>query len=349
MRCNKVKNILGAYLDGELSEQKAKKVHKHLAKCSACAWELKSFQKINELGRWMAKTESTQLSEGYWEDYQASLHARLEQEEMSQKSVGLLDRRWYLPLAFAAYWLRKMAPGLAAAVVIAALIVGVNYIRRQSPRISAQESQGTEKIAVNFYLKEHESAVRLASYSAQPSERGIELGYEDVFYYDAARGPDREWPGETGVFLRGPRRSSYPVRREPSRVADIANGHRLSLKEAQEAVSFTIAAPQILHPAYFLESIRKVEGSECLQLVYTNGIGTLSLFEQAFGSDGKLRSGDFREYVMYSRGSGGSDNIIGWNSAEVSFTLIGEEKLSHLMSIIRSIQRDYLGDKVAAQ
>jgi len=349
VRCNKVKNILGAYLDGELSEQKAKRVHKHLAKCSACAWELKSFQKINELGRWMAKTESTQLSEGYWEDYQASLHARLEQEEMSQKSVGFLNRRWYLPLAYAAHWLKKMAPGLAVAVVIAALIVGVNYVHRQSPRISAQGSPGTEKIAVNFYLKEHESAVRLASYSAQPSERGIELGYEDVFYYDAARGPNREWPGETGVFLRGPRRSSYPVRREPSRAADIANGHRLSLREAEEAVSFRIAAPQILHPAYFLENIRKVEGSECLQLVYTNGISTLSLFEQAVESAGRLRSGDFREYVMYSKSSGGSDNIIGWNSAEISFTLIGEEKLSHLMAIIRAIQKNYLRDEAVDQ
>lgn len=83
MRCNKVKKILGAYLDGELSERKARQVQQHLAKCSACSWELKSFQKIDELGRWMA--DPSQLHESYWEGYLANLHERLEREEVYQQ------------------------------------------------------------------------------------------------------------------------------------------------------------------------------------------------------------------------------------------------------------------------
>ena len=180
-------------------------------------------------------------------------------------------------------------------------------------------------------------------HSTQPSRSGIELGYEDVLYYDAVRGS--EFLGERGVFLRAPRHRSFPVRGEPFIAPHIANGHKLDLQKAQEAVGFKIVVPQTLYPGYFLESIRKIEKRECLQLIYTNGISTISLFEQAVGSKEKFQSGDFREYVMYSQKGGEPVNIIGWNSAEVSFTLIGEEDFSHLMGIIRAIQEGYLGNR----
>jgi hypothetical protein len=330
MRCSSVRKVSGSYLDGELPERKAKRVHKHLAECSACAWEVKSFQKIDELGKRAAEP----APEGYWAGYLARLHSRIEREERDFEMPGFFIRRLHF---LAGHWLRKVSPGLAIVLVIVVLITG--YMRFSPTRIGETER---EKITVNFYLKQHEDAIMRASYSTEPPQSGIELRYEDVFYYDAARGLDRERPGEMGIFLRAPRRSVYPERREPSQADDISNGHSLSLREAQESVSFRIAAPQILHPGYFLENIRKIEGRECLQLIYTNGISTLSLFEQAFKSDEKFHSGDLREYIMYSRGNGEPVNIIGWNSAEVSFTLIGEQDLSHLMGIIRAIQESYL-------
>jgi len=330
MRCSSVRKVLGSYLDGELSERKARRVQKHLAECPACAWELKSFQKIDELGKWAMES----APEGYWEGYLARLHSRIEREERDFEMPGFFIRRFHF---LAGYWLRKIGPGLAAVLVIAALIAG--YIRFSPTRIAEPEM---EKITVNFYLKQHENAIMQASYSTEPRQSGIELGYEDVFYYDAARGPDREWPKEMGIFLRAPRRSVYPARREPSQADDLSNGHSLNLKEARESISFNVVAPHILHPGYFLENIRRIEGKECLQLIYTNGISTLSLFEQAFRSEEKFHSSDFREYVMYSKGNGEPVNIIGWNSAEVSFTLIGEQDLSHLMGIIRAIQESYL-------
>ncbi len=330
MRCSSVRKVLGSYLDGELPERKAKRVQKHLAECSACAWELKSFQKIDELGKWAVEP----APEGYWEGYLARLHSRMEREERDFETPGFFIRRLHF---LAGYWLRKVSPGLAAALLIAVLVAG--YIRFSSTRIGEPE---TEKITVNFYLKQHENAIMQASYSTEPPQSGIELAYEDVFYYDAGRGPDREWPGEMGIFLRAPRRSLYPERKEPSQTDDIPNGRNLSFRKAHESVSFEVVAPQILHPGYFLENIRKIEGKECLQLIYTNGISTLSLFEQAFRSEERFHSSDFREYVMYSKGNGEPVNIIGWNSAEVSFTLIGEQDLSHLMGVIRAIQESYL-------
>ena len=365
MRCNKVKKILGAYLDGELSENKAGKVKKHLEQCSACSWELKSFKDIDELGRRMIETSSPKMPEGYWENYLAHLHQRLGQEEIHQQSnTGNLFNRFFpFPLAFAVDWFKNIAPVFVSVVIIALLTIGISYLYHQPSQTAITESSKGEKVTINFYLKEHEHAVMQversdicakpsrvsgprigADYSTQPSQRGIELGYEDVFYYDSVRGMDEESLRERGVFLRAPHHSSVPARRKPSRLTDITNGHNLNIQKAQESVRFRIVAPQMLNPGYFLENIRKVEGKDCIQLIYSNGISTLSLFEQALESKEKLHSGDFREYVMYSEGNGASVNIIGWNSAEVSFTLIGEEDLSHLMSIIRAIQENYLMD-----
>ena len=357
MRCNKVKKILGAYLDGELSEKKERQVKQHLEGCSACSWELKSFQKIDELGQWTAKANSSQLSDGYWKSYLANLHERLEQAERHRQfdMAGFFKRCWSIPLVFSVHWFKKIVPGLAAAAVIAVLVIGINYLPHLPFQRVAPEGSEGEKVTINFYLKEHENAVMQvaqsdiprigADYSIQPSQRGIELGYEDVFYYDGVRGMDGELPGERGVFLRAPHHSSIPARKKPSRLTDIANGHNLNIQKAQEAISFKIVAPQTLYPGYFLESIRKVEGRECIQLIYSNGISMLSLFEQALESKEKFHSGDFREYIMYSKENGEAVNIIGWNSTEVSFTLIGEEDFSHLMGIIRAIQEGYLGDK----
>jgi hypothetical protein len=217
----------------------------------------------------------------------------------------------------------------------------------ESVREGEAPAEPDTKITINFYLKEHENAVTQISYSSQPKHQEIELGREDMFYYDTVRGLGREQQGEAGVFLRAPRRSSYPTPKEPSMLlrakrsnlaTNIANSHKLSLREAQEAVNFKIVAPQTLYPAYLLETIRKIDGTECIHLIYTDGISTLSLFEQAVESEEKLHSSDFREYVMYSKDGDEPVNIIGWNSAEVSFTLIGKEDLSQLMSIIRAIQ-----------
>jgi hypothetical protein len=86
VRCFKVKKILGAYLDGELSKRKNLVIQKHLEKCSACSWELKSLQKIDELGRWSSEITSLQLPEEYWDNFSADLNNKLKQTTSFQQS-----------------------------------------------------------------------------------------------------------------------------------------------------------------------------------------------------------------------------------------------------------------------
>jgi hypothetical protein len=351
VRCKRIKKILGAFLDQELSQRKVKQVQQHLQKCSACAWELKSLQKIDELGRWITKTSSNQMPKDYWDGFLANMHEKLKKTDKYKhtKIFGFLNRALRLTKAFITYWFKKATPAFAAAVVIFALIFGINYLPDSSSQIVIREDSEKEKLSINLYLKEHEKAIKKATYSGHPSRSGIDLGYEDLLYYNTVRGSQREWPGEAGIILRSPHYYNYTTPTEQSPAVDIVNGKRLSLEEAQEAVGFKIIKSQFLYPGYFLESIKKIEGRECLQLVYTNGISTISLFEQALTSGEKLQSSDFREYVLYSRKGIRPVNIIGWNSAEVSFTLIGDQELSYFLDIIREIQGVYLGNNDMVQ
>jgi hypothetical protein len=342
---------LGTFLDGELSERKSKQVQRHLVQCSACAWELKSFKKVDELGRWITEASATQVPADYWDGFLSNIHEKLMKADKHKqlKMIGIFNRGWHLTQTFTTYCFNKAAPGFAAAVVIFALLFGINYLRNSSSQTTVLDGSEGENISINFYLKEHEKVLAKTAYSAYSSPRRIELNYEDVFYYDAMRGSKREFQGETGIILRKPNYYNSSARRKPSTAADIANGKKLNLEQAQKAVSFEIIISQTLYPGYFLESIKKIEGRECLQLVYTNGINTISLFEQALINSEKLQSSDFREYVMYSRKGIRPVNIIGWNSAEVSFNLIGENDLSHFLSIIREIQEVYIGNNDMVQ
>lgn len=349
MRCKNVKKLLGTYLDDELSERKERKIQRHLAKCSSCCWELKSFQNVDKLGQLLSYEESAELSEYYWEGYLTEINEKLGQEaQKSPDAVDLLRRYWYFPLAFSKNWFRKIAPVLVAFIFIAVLVTGITNIHYHSSETVKDININSEKVAINLYLKEHENAIMQVSQSKMPSGTGFELGYEDVFYYDTVRrGLDRERPGDTGVFLRYPRRPSYLPQKESSPMKDISNGHNLSLQKAQEAVSFKIIAPQFLHPGYFLENIRKVEKRECLQFIYSNGINTLSLFQQPLISEERLQFGDFSEYIMYSKKGEANLNIIGWNSREVSFSLIGAESFPELMDIVNRIQDEYWDNRTS--
>lgn len=353
--------MLGAYLDGELTDKKASKIEQHLMECASCSWELKSFQKVDEFGQWV-----TNIQHLYpWEDYIANLHGKLKKAKVNQNSwiFCIYDRFRYSMPSFIAYWFRKLVPGFAFALFITGIFLGINYIRnnstdtpqnvssvntvnnvQQSVNVSKakpvspekQNEPESQKLIFNFYLKEHKNAViQQASYSEQPSPKSVEIKNDDILYYDTIRG---ERQGEAGLILRAPRRSNVPAQVSAPQAKQIADSHSLNLEQAIKSVTFKVTAPQTLYPGYLLESIKKLEGNNCLHLIYTNGINTLSVFEQSMASEEKLHPNDFKEYIIYSKEGNDPANIIGWNSSEVSFTIIGNEDFPKLINITREIQ-----------
>ncbi len=187
---------------------------------------------------------------------------------------------------------------------------------------------------INLYLQEHRDVIaRHASFSSTgPQPVQMRVNRHDVLYYEFFNdGPDTMRPG---MIVRGssPRRDI-----SPSEAPVISNGHALSLSEARETAGFNLVAQSWLHPGYKLDEIRRIEGRSALQLLYTDGINSVSLFEQSLEGQRGLEPQDFREYAVYRNKEQAEGTILAWKDDGLSYVLIGNTDMSQLMDMAQSI------------
>ncbi len=224
---------------------------------------------------------------------------------------------------------RKVMFQLVEVAAIVALTLSVsNWFRQPAPEIH------DESATINLYFREHQNVVaRTASLSlSAPEPARIQVDRHDVLYYEFLDDPYEF--ARPGIIVRGPSPRRQALR--PQTPA-ISNGHTLTLPEAQEAADFDLAAPPWLHPGYRLDLIRRIEGRDALQLLYTDGTNTLSLFEQSLDGQLGLELLDFREYAVYrSKGQTGGA-ILAWRDDALSYTLIGNAEMPQLMDMAQSI------------
>ncbi len=93
----------------------------------------------------------------------------------------------------------------------------------------------------------------------------------------------------------------------------------------------------ICHPGYSLDQIRRIEGRDALQLLYTDGINSVSLFEQSLDGPRGLSRQDFREYAVYRNIEQAGGTILAWKDDALSYVLIGNAEMSQLMNMAQSI------------
>jgi len=195
-------------------------------------------------------------------------------------------------------------------------------------------SQPDNTATINFYLEEHRDLVAQhasASPAAQQSAK-ISVNQHDVLYYESF--DDEPEYVNPGIIVRGPS-SQHQI--DSSENPAISNGHTLTLSEARKAANFNLVSPSWLRPCYRLDQIRRIDDRDALQLLYTDGINSLSLFEQPLDGQRKLEPRDFREYAVYrNRGQTGG-TILTWRDDSLSYVLIGNTELSQLMGIAQSI------------
>ena len=137
-----------------------------------------------------------------------------------------------------------------------------------------------------------------------------------------------------GIIVRGP---SYEQPTLSAEVPTIANGHTLTLSEARKTANFDLLSPPRLHPGYMLDQIRRIEGRDALHLLYTDGINTISLFEQSLEGKRVLEPQDFREYALYRNKEQSGGAILAWRDDIVSYVLVGNVEMSQLMDMAQSI------------
>ena len=195
-------------------------------------------------------------------------------------------------------------------------------------------AQTDDSATINLYLKEHRDVVaRHVSFSpATPQAAQMRVSQDDILYYEFFEdGPEYMRPG---IIVRGP-----SPRREidPSEAPVISNGHTLTLSEARETAGFNLVSPPWFRPAYALDQIRRIEGRDALQLLYTDGTNSVSLFEQPLDGPRGLSAKDFREYAVYRNTEQAGGTILAWRDDELSYVLIGNTEMSELMDMAQSI------------
>jgi len=191
-----------------------------------------------------------------------------------------------------------------------------------------------DSATINFYLEEHRDLLaRHASASpAAPQPAQMRVNQHDILYYEFL--DDEPEYMSPGIIVRGP---SSEREIGLSRAPVISNGHTLTLSEARETADFELQAPPRLYPGYSLDQIRRIEGRDALQLLYTDGINSVSLFEQPLGGQRGLEPKDFREYAVYRNKGQAGGTILAWRDDVRSYVLIGNTEMSQLMDMAQSI------------
>jgi hypothetical protein len=191
-----------------------------------------------------------------------------------------------------------------------------------------------DSATINLYLREHQDVVaRHVSLSpARPQPAQMRVSQDDILYYEFLDdGPEFM---RHGIIVRGP---SSQRQISSSEAPVISNGHTMTLSEARKTADFELQAPSRLHPGYSLEQIRRIEDSDTLQLLYTDGINSVSLFEQPLDGQRGLEPQDFREYAVYRNKEQAGGTILAWRDNTLSYVLISNIEMSQLMDMAQSI------------
>ncbi len=75
MKCDKIKELLAGYQDGELDAQQLETVQTHLAECADCREELARLNKVKEVA---GKVKYNDLPLEVWESYWQGIYRRIE-------------------------------------------------------------------------------------------------------------------------------------------------------------------------------------------------------------------------------------------------------------------------------
>ena len=308
-KCEDIQIELQAYLSDEIDEPQRSEIRNHLQDCRNCSQALQRLTKLSGvLDSWQALEPPPLM----YEKLQARMKARSSLRARTFRNTIIRKVAFKLP---------------EVAAIIAITLLVSRWLDKPAPQI--RDNSAT----INFYLKEHQDvAAQLASFEPSVPSARVDVSRHDVLYYEFM---DELYEfARPGIIVRGP---SYEPPTAPVEVPAIANGHTLTLSEAREAANFNVVSPPRLHPGYMLDQIRRIEGRDALHLLYTNGINTISLFEQPLNGRRGLVPEDFREYAVYRNKGQAGGAILAWRDDNLSYVLVGNAEMSQLMDMAQSI------------
>ncbi len=310
LRCEDVQNELEAFLRNEVDEPQRNRIHGHLEGCQNCSQALRQLTKLSQVLQTWNGSEPTPL-----------MYEKLRRRMSSHESFR--SRALANPLV------RKVAFHLTEVAAIVAVTLSLSHWLGK-PALEIQDESAT----INLYLREHQDVAARAVHASLPAPPPARMHVDrhDILYYEFMDDPYEF--ARPGIIVRGPS-SQQPVI-APEAPA-ISNGHTLTLAEARKAANFDLVSPPRLYPGYMLDQIRRIDGRDALHLLYTDGVNTLSLFEQPLDGQRGLEAQDFREYAVYRNEGQAGGAILAWRDDALSYVLIGNAEMSQLMDMAQSV------------
>ncbi len=309
-KCENVQKELHAYLSSEIDEIQKRQIDEHLKDCENCSGALRQLTKLSKvLQSWQCLEPSPLMYE--------KLKTRIKTSEL------------FVARIFTHPFGKKVVFQLAEVAAIVAVTLSISHwFLIPVPEIH------DDSAIINLYLREHRDIVaRAASLNlAPPQPAQMRVSRHDILYYEFF--DDQPELMRPGIIVRGPL-SQREI--SPPKAPTISNGHTLTLSQARETTDFELVAPPRLYPGYMLDQIRRIEGRDALHLLYTDGINTLSLFEQPLDGQRGLEPQDFREYAVYRNKEQAGGAILAWRDDTISYVLIGNAEMSQLMDMAQSI------------
>ncbi|MGB2807398.1 MAG: hypothetical protein WBC22_06645 [Sedimentisphaerales bacterium] len=257
------------------------------------------------------------------------------QEESKRKTLAKFEPNiWRITLGSRAGCLVAIFLIISSWMACFVLYRKVTDLRDELAQRDVAIAPTDDSATINFYLREHQDVVaRHASLNpTTPQPLQMRVSQHDILYYELL--DDQPEYMHPGIIVRGP--SSQREIGLPEAPV-ISNGHTMTLSEALENTNFDLVAPPWLHPYYKLDQIRTIEDRDALQLLYTDGINSVSLFEQPLDGQRGLSRQDFREYAVYRDTEQAAGTILAWRDDELSYVLIGNIEMSQLMDMAQSI------------
>ena len=332
MRCRKAKKLLLTYVMEELKGNIEEKLKEHLTVCSDCADELES---LKETWNLLDVPEEIDVPEHLAQEVGRQA-AGLKSIVGARGSKPQNQGRWFAVRLTPRLSAGLVGAGLAFACCILALLLLKPFTR---PETSVQ----AEEIKIGFYLTEHERVAQYVSFHAvsrtSSTPRWIPMNREDMFYYDGA-----ERKG-SGLFLRS-RDGWRSLPEDEETRPKITESELITSSKAQDLMPFSIVAPEVLGGNYELGLVLRIRDRECVQLVYSDGAHTLSLFQQSVWTENGIRRKDFQEYVLHKSKEGPRNAVLGWLTKEIAFNLVGEVGFSELVQLSEQIQEKIAVDSL---
>ena len=268
------------------------------------------------------------------ENFKSQVNTNAVTHEPNIRKVVLLRNTSYIAAAFliissisTSYILYKKTTNLKEELKIAKN--ELETVKRNIPAAQTDES-----VTINFYLKEHQDFIahQASLNSSEPESIQMHINQDNILYFESI-GDQPEYMNP-GVIVRNP---SFQTQPNANQTPAISNGHTLTLSEAKETADFALSAPSRLFPGYALDQIRRIENRDAMQLLYTNGIDSISLFEQPLDGQRRLGPQDFREYAVFQNKGKTGGTILAWRDDSLSYVLIGNVEMSQLMNMAQSI------------